>query len=1272
MCALGPDIHALQAACSVFLDTCRCPLCALPWRKASTFPCGHTFCYDCAIATLEGPGISQSECPTCKGKYWKRDLRPNPQMMAVVEHTQRILSIAVRHATGAASDSSGGGQAATDTSANHDGQHNVSGILLYGFPPGNVLNCTEQERACTAAEVPAATVRQKRQYGAKQGDGAGSRSPALVARSPTTSRAASLPLAVNDAAARWAPEQAQRLEAASDMLTADQMRSDSAGAASARQAAIQPYSLQILHVRGPISPHARGEEPIIGDDHARCNGPRCLSEGNDHAHRNQPFVDAEQLAQSANLIIGITHGTVGARECTPSVLQALAPAEAEPGGPMLPAISTGEGQHCSRVRWAGSDDAPAGSQHGVNALASAPNTFYPARGDEVVSATPSVHGGGFAGDTGTRPLGPIPSATATPNKELLVRWRSQLGGSCATMPSYSKPAVGTATGTCGGRLLPGSVVSIRLDIPSVNNAYLDFHGLLEQTTNWTARQITSPRRTGEHLVQACSHGDGDEGCRNSVEFEESACWFQRLAELADPTDQEREALEFELSHVSVLLEEMAAMMAELEASGGCIVPVVANVPAADRTSVGRGECVARLGHVPVPGGVAGLWSEPQQGVEGDASLRCGDGIRTVQELVLNNGSIGHCSNLITGDDMPVPSGSDRLDVEQLRARAISVSQTPLLQQSLLQREACNAEGASSFSAGALAPAYAAACPGNGATAQVPIHQEAAEIKPFHDDMSSAFQGHVTCGDCFTNCGGDIGDRRSDHRGDSCDQQQVFYDSGSGGSCHPVVECAQETATANDNDEPTGHGERSKRRTEVRNSGFAKPRTSPPLLRLPDCRVFHAVPSSQQQQQVLSTLQHVAPGPGLNQGADAGAPAGVDVLQALAAVPSVLAPRASSPELWLHQGPEQGLENAGCLGAEGNGQEANAHRRRDRAPAKRYRSEPANPPLEPLSLNTQQLLQQQGEEEKDVQASLRQTRRAKARERGSAAAAMPPGSGLELAAPGPAARRLKPAYVVTSGVGPEGRARLKELTRRVRGVELLSDVQPQLTHLVVNLETERRTTVRTIKYLRAVIQGCWVVGMEWVEACLAAGRLVQEGPYEAAGDNVHTGTPAITRLGLEKGYPPLFSGIKFCVMYLKGSFDGTTKPELEALLLAAGATLVRRPTRRTAAAPSPAAPVTAAAALFGAAAADDLYDGDLCTQRPTPQPADGSRLPPGFPPVFVLVAPYTNVDVARVIREWGCAPVQTQWVFDCISWYKLLPLDSFRIGRQPHSSTMDMS
>lgn len=54
----------------------------------------------------------------------------------------------------------------------------------------------------------------------------------------------------------------------------------------------------------------------------------------------------------------------------------------------------------------------------------------------------------------------------------------------------------------------------------------------------------------------------------------------------------------------------------------------------------------------------------------------------------------------------------------------------------------------------------------------------------------------------------------------------------------------------------------------------------------------------------------------------------------------------------------------------------------------------------------------------------------------------------------------------------------------------------LTHLVMHLDSEQRATGRTIKYLHAVMQGCWVVGTQWVEHSLAAGRLLPEGAFEA--------------------------------------------------------------------------------------------------------------------------------------------------------------------------------
>lgn len=51
-------------------------------------------------------------------------------------------------------------------------------------------------------------------------------------------------------------------------------------------------------------------------------------------------------------------------------------------------------------------------------------------------------------------------------------------------------------------------------------------------------------------------------------------------------------------------------------------------------------------------------------------------------------------------------------------------------------------------------------------------------------------------------------------------------------------------------------------------------------------------------------------------------------------------------------------------------------------------------------------------------------------------------------------------------------------------------------MVVRLRQDRRAEQRTLKYLRAAIRGVWVVGLAWVDACLVAGRLVPEAPFEA--------------------------------------------------------------------------------------------------------------------------------------------------------------------------------
>jgi hypothetical protein len=47
-------------------------------------------CRGCVVGTLEGPGITSSQCPTCARPAWKRDLAPNHKYQALVEQLQGL------------------------------------------------------------------------------------------------------------------------------------------------------------------------------------------------------------------------------------------------------------------------------------------------------------------------------------------------------------------------------------------------------------------------------------------------------------------------------------------------------------------------------------------------------------------------------------------------------------------------------------------------------------------------------------------------------------------------------------------------------------------------------------------------------------------------------------------------------------------------------------------------------------------------------------------------------------------------------------------------------------------------------------------------------------------------------------------------------------------------------------------------------------------------------------------------------------------------------
>ena len=75
-----------------FVRALECPLCSQLMTKPSTFStCGHTFCFDCVIETLEGKGIRWPGCPTCKQPGCRKDLQTNHLVGNAVSQVRRMM-----------------------------------------------------------------------------------------------------------------------------------------------------------------------------------------------------------------------------------------------------------------------------------------------------------------------------------------------------------------------------------------------------------------------------------------------------------------------------------------------------------------------------------------------------------------------------------------------------------------------------------------------------------------------------------------------------------------------------------------------------------------------------------------------------------------------------------------------------------------------------------------------------------------------------------------------------------------------------------------------------------------------------------------------------------------------------------------------------------------------------------------------------------------------------------------------------------------------------
>ncbi|GAB4820683.1 hypothetical protein N2152v2_007729 [Parachlorella kessleri] len=168
------------------------------------------------------------------------------------------------------------------------------------------------------------------------------------------------------------------------------------------------------------------------------------------------------------------------------------------------------------------------------------------------------------------------------------------------------------------------------------------------------------------------------------------------------------------------------------------------------------------------------------------------------------------------------------------------------------------------------------------------------------------------------------------------------------------------------------------------------------------------------------------------------------------------------------------------------------------------------------------------------------------------------------------------------------------------------VSDTTTHVIVETDDRLVATGRSMKYMRGVLSGCWVVSYSWIDACLAAGAWLPEKNFEAQGDpHAQTGAPRKGRLRRDNDGPNLFQGVSAYVA--QSSSKGRDGSELVALLESGGAKVLAR-------------------------------------LPPAPEQHANLRL---------LVAGRDNATVARELKVKTGRPVlKWDWVFDSISHWQL--------------------
>ncbi|KDP38028.1 hypothetical protein JCGZ_04671 [Jatropha curcas] len=127
-------------------------------------------------------------------------------------------------------------------------------------------------------------------------------------------------------------------------------------------------------------------------------------------------------------------------------------------------------------------------------------------------------------------------------------------------------------------------------------------------------------------------------------------------------------------------------------------------------------------------------------------------------------------------------------------------------------------------------------------------------------------------------------------------------------------------------------------------------------------------------------------------------------------------------------------------------------------------------------------------------------------------------------------------------------------QRLSGATVLKNWNLSVTHVIVSTD-ENGAFRRTLKILMGILEGKWILNIQWIKACMKAMKPVQEDQYEVMVDThgIRDG-PQLGRLRILNKRPKLFEGFKF---YLMGDFVASYKGYIQDLLVAGGGSILHR-------------------------------------------------------------------------------------------------------------------